>query len=101
MLDVIGAGATAKSEQDWHDVWQKSDEYRACQQEMEVILQDGRNRPAIGATIQGEFASSWTYQLIQLLKRSSIRMVRDPTYLLSKLSLNGMSRLSKRLVFVD
>jgi len=26
MLDVIGAGATASSETNWHDVWQRSNE---------------------------------------------------------------------------
>lgn len=89
MLDVIGAGATAKSEQNWHDVWQNSNEIRDVEQQMEKILQDGRNRPAIEATFHGDFATKWGYQLTQLLQRASIRMVRDPTYLLAKLVLNG------------
>jgi ATP-binding cassette subfamily G (WHITE) protein 2 (SNQ2) len=36
MLDVIGAGATAVADRDWHQVWVDSKEYQALEGEMDT-----------------------------------------------------------------
>lgn len=88
MLDVIGAGATATSEQNWYDIWRASPESKRLQQEIESIHSEGRSRPAVEATFHSEFATSWLYQTGQLLKRDAEAHWRDPTYLMAKLVLN-------------
>ncbi|KAG6805126.1 hypothetical protein H0H93_005568, partial [Arthromyces matolae] len=88
MLDVIGAGATATSAQDWHEIWLKSDESKRLQTEVETIHSEGRERPAVEATLHHEFATSWFYQVALLLRRNAQAYWRNPTYLMSKISLN-------------
>ncbi|KAF8069197.1 pleiotropic drug resistance ABC transporter [Lyophyllum atratum] len=88
MLDVIGAGATATSEQDWHAIWKKSPEAAKTQQELEAIHREGRSRPPVRATIRSEFATPWYHQLKELLFRDSRAHWRNPTYLMAKVVLN-------------
>lgn len=88
MLDVIGAGATATSEFDWHSIWKKSAEARRLEEEIEHIHSEGRKRPAIQATFTSDFATSWFYQVWELAKRNNTAYWRNPTYLVAKLSLN-------------
>jgi len=88
MLDVIGAGATATSEQDWHAIWKASAELEGVQQEIEKIHTEGRNRPKVEAEIHSEFATSWLYQFWELSKRDVDAHWRSPTYLMAKFVLN-------------
>ena len=88
MLDVIGAGATAVSDRDWHDIWFNSTEYKNLESDIEEIRTEGRTRPPVSATIKTQFATSWPYQTYTLFKRQHLTYWRNPTYLLSKLSLN-------------
>ena len=88
MLDVIGAGATATSKQDWYQLWQSSQESKDTQREIEAIHAEGRNRPVIAASIHTEFATPWVYQVVELLKRDAEAHWRNPTYLMAKLILN-------------
>ncbi|KAJ3502427.1 hypothetical protein NLJ89_g8894 [Agrocybe chaxingu] len=57
MLDVIGAGATATSAQDWYALWKTSPEVKALQEELYSIHVEGRNRPAVEAAFHSEFAT--------------------------------------------
>ena len=88
MLDVIGAGATATSKTDWHNVWQHSKEAAQVQREVDDIYNDGLRRPPVETTLHSEFATSWGFQTVELMKRSAQRHWRDPTYLVAKLVLN-------------
>jgi ATP-binding cassette subfamily G (WHITE) protein 2 (SNQ2) len=88
MLDVIGAGATAASKQDWYEIWTRSKEAMWVQQEIEEIHTEGRNRPAVEATMRTEFATSMGYQTIELTRRNMLSHWRDATYLVAKLVLN-------------
>lgn len=88
MLDVIGAGATATSSQDWYQLWRASEESKQLQQEVDRIHSEGRNRPAVKTTFHTEFATSWMIQMKELLKRNFESYWREPTYLLAKLVLN-------------
>ncbi|EIN12917.1 hypothetical protein PUNSTDRAFT_82390 [Punctularia strigosozonata HHB-11173 SS5] len=88
MLDIIGAGATATTDRDWFEVWQSSPNFKATQEEIEVIHRDGRNRPAVEVARHSEYATAWPYQVALLLHRTSMDIWRDPTYLISKFALN-------------
>lgn len=88
MLDVIGAGATAVSDRDWHEVWRNSKESKALEEEIEQIHSEGRKHPPVAPTVQTRFATPWIYQTRELFKRQHLAYWRDPTYLMSKLTLN-------------
>ena len=93
MLDVIGAGATASSTIDWHDVWKNSKEAIETQSDIDHIHCEGRKKPPVQATRKSEFATSWGYQTIILMQRAFQSYWRDPTYLISKLVLNIVAGL--------
>lgn len=88
MLDVIGAGATASSDIDWHDVWTRSPEAENLQTELEGIHEEGRKKPPVTATRRSTFSASWPYQLFVLMERGFLSYWRNTTYLAAKLSLN-------------
>ncbi|KAF8624325.1 hypothetical protein AX17_007154 [Amanita inopinata Kibby_2008] len=88
MLDIIGAGATATTDRDWHDVWLKSSLYKKQMEEVEHIHAEGRKQPPVGAAFKGTFASSWGRQTTTLIVRQHQSYWRAPTYLMSKLMLN-------------
>jgi ATP-binding cassette subfamily G (WHITE) protein 2 (SNQ2) len=93
MLDVIGAGATAASKQNWHEIWCGSKQAIRLQQEIDAIHSEGRSRPSVEATFHSQFATSWLYQMALLLKRDAEAHWRDPNYLLAKLALNAVGGL--------
>ncbi|KAF8121914.1 pleiotropic drug resistance ABC transporter [Mycena galopus ATCC 62051] len=93
MLDVIGAGATASSTQDWEAVWRNSPESAKARAELERIHTEGRGRGAVKATFTSDYAASWSQQARSLLRRDFRFRWRDPTYLLAKLVLNIASGL--------
>lgn len=89
MLDVIGAGATATTTQNWSDVWNKSPEANQIQKEVNDIHENGRrNNAGVETALHSEFATSWGTQFITLIKRDALYRYRNPTYLLAKLILN-------------
>lgn len=93
MLDVIGAGATASSDLDWHQIWRASEKATTLEQELDNIHTTGRNRPPVQAISHSEFVTSWLYQTTQLLKRDAEAHWRDPSYLMAKIMLNIFSGL--------
>jgi ATP-binding cassette, subfamily G (WHITE), member 2, SNQ2 len=52
MLDVIGAGATATSEIEWHGKWLEAPESKSVQVEIERIHTEGRQKPVVEGTFQ-------------------------------------------------
>ncbi|KAJ3515824.1 hypothetical protein NLJ89_g1517 [Agrocybe chaxingu] len=93
MLDVIGAGATATSSQDWYQTWRNSPEFEATHHDIEEIHKIGRNRPAVETTLRTEFPTSWKTQVVELIKRGASDHYRNSIYLSSKLVLNVFSGL--------
>ncbi|KAJ7261710.1 ABC-2 type transporter-domain-containing protein [Mycena haematopus] len=93
MLDVIGAGATASSAQDWEAIWRNSPESAKARAELERIHAEGRGRGAVKATFTSDYAASWMQQATRLLRRDFRFRWRDPTYLMAKLILNIASGL--------
>lgn len=88
-----GAGATATTEVDWHEIWSKSDEAKASQKEIDDLLAEGRARPPVQTEIHTEFTTGWLYQVKTLLKRDLQRRWRDPQYVVAKLALNVFAGL--------
>lgn len=90
MLDVIGAGAAAHTDVDWHAAWNKSPERQEMEQELAGMLAKGREHPP--ALEKGhqpkEYAASIAVQFQQLLKRSFQHYLRTPSYLMSKFIIN-------------
>ncbi|KAG2073832.1 hypothetical protein BDR04DRAFT_1178890 [Suillus decipiens] len=88
MLDVIGAGATASSSVDWHDIWKRSPEAVELQAQIERIHAEGRARPSVETERRSEFATSWIHQVVVLTQRNFLAYWRNPTYLMAKIILN-------------
>ena len=88
ILEAIGAGATASSDIDWYAAWKKSPEAARVQDELEAIHTEGRSKPAVQARLQGEYPTSWFYQMSLLLQRDAQAHWRDPVYLIAKVALN-------------
>ncbi|KAJ6552975.1 pleiotropic drug resistance ABC transporter [Mycena capillaripes] len=88
MLDVIGAGATATSAQNWHDIWLKSPEAQRLQEEIDDIHAEGRSHPPVEAAFHSDFATSWLYQTTQLILRDAQYHWRRPNYIFAKFLLN-------------
>ena len=88
ILDVIGAGATAKSAQDWHHVWDAAPEARQLQSDLETIHNEGRKLSAAEAQSTGTFATGWFFQFKELVIRDARAHWRNPVYLMAKLMLN-------------
>jgi ATP-binding cassette subfamily G (WHITE) protein 2 (SNQ2) len=93
MLDVIGAGATATTDIDWQEKWKSSKEASGVQDEIEKIHTEGRNKPAVEATLRTAYPTTWPYQVKTVLTRNAQFFWRDPTYLFSKLALNTIGGL--------
>jgi len=93
MLEVIGAGATAVVEKDWHQIWKSSHENEVFRKELEMILFSGCDRPAVEVARRTEFPTSWGTQVIELVKRDAAYHYRNASYLFAKLILNIFSGL--------
>ena len=93
MLDVIGAGATATTTIDWHNVWNRSSEATATAHEIQRIHREGRNRPAVETKLHTEYSTSWIHQTSVVAQRSAAAIWRDPTYVMAKLFLNIVAGL--------
>lgn len=93
MLEVICAGAFAKSTIDWGEAWNNSPEREANLAEINRIHEGGRSRPLVEAALPTEFATPWMYQMKTLLVRNFRIYWRDPTYIMSKLALSTAAGL--------
>lgn len=88
MLDVIGAGATASADRNWHEVWLNSTERQDADEELQKIHAEGRKEVPVSAASTSAFATPWFYQARVVIARTQLSYWRDPTYLLSKFFLN-------------
>jgi hypothetical protein len=85
MLDAIGAGATAKTSQDWSKKWKGSEECKKITDEVAEICNDRKNAE-ISRFVkdQREYAMPLSTQIVAVTKRSFTSYWRDPNYLLGK-----------------
>jgi ATP-binding cassette subfamily G (WHITE) protein 2 (SNQ2) len=98
ILDVIGAGATAKADRDWHEIWKASPEASETVREIKRLQQEyaGRNNdqdPLAKAAANSTFAVSWLEQFKTVQYRMFQLYWRTPTYIMGKLILNVFAGL--------
>ncbi|KAG8755116.1 hypothetical protein FRC11_006250 [Ceratobasidium sp. 423] len=93
MLDVIGAGATATSDIDWHATWNTAPESSALEQELVKIHSQGRSNAMTSDKGAPEYATGYMNQLSALLVRAFRHYSRNPIYIMSKIILNVASGL--------
>jgi ATP-binding cassette subfamily G (WHITE) protein 2 (SNQ2) len=96
ILDVIGAGAGAKSDKDWSSLWNESDEAKKVQKEIDHFHEEKKNEEsqADQSPDSGlDYAASRYAQFTIVLKRVFQHYNRDPTYVMSKFMLNVVAGL--------
>ncbi|OGE56227.1 hypothetical protein PENARI_c003G04364 [Penicillium arizonense] len=95
MLEIIGAGASGKSTQDWVQVWNQSQEAKDVQAEIDRIHDEraAANSSEEGESQIGEYAMPFTSQLWQVTYRSFQGFWREPSYVWAKIMLATMSGL--------
>ena len=102
MLEIVGAGATGKSTQDWNDVWRASQECKNVQVELERMHADKAREQSTGddaAAAHSEFAMPFRSQLYHVTVRVFQQYWRTPSYVWGKLLLGIMSALSVSVRF--
>ncbi|KAL4925873.1 ABC-2 type transporter-domain-containing protein [Aspergillus undulatus] len=88
ILEVIGAGASGKSSQDWPSVWKESTQAREVQQEIDRIHKDRASAPSEeDNNSHQEFAMPFTNQLWRVTSRVFQQYWREPVYIWAKLIL--------------
>ena len=91
MLEIVGAGATGKSAQDWHEVWKSSQESKDIQTELDRIHREKESEPvAGGGEGSGEFAMPFLTQLIYVTQRVFSQYWRTPSYIWGKIMLGEL-----------
>lgn len=105
MLEIIGAGASGKSTQDWPSIWRESQEAKNNQSELDDIhargsanggaasSNTGPDRPQNAAHEHSEFAMPFKDQLWSVIVRVFQQYWRDPQYVFAKLLLGLASSL--------
>ncbi len=96
MLEIVGAGASGKSTQDWHEVWKESEESKEVQKELDRIHLEKRDEVVAGSdSAEGhrEFAMPFPIQLFHVTIRVFQQYWRTPSYIWGKLLLGVMSAL--------
>ena len=90
MLEMVGAGAVGKSEQDWPSVWKQSREVKDVQEELERIHKDrqsGTDTDDTNSKAHNEFAMPLFSQLWHVTYRIFQQYWRQPSYIYGKLVL--------------
>jgi ATP-binding cassette subfamily G (WHITE) protein 2 (PDR) len=103
MLEVIGAAPGSHTDQDWHEVWRRSDEYAEVQRHLAELKQDRSHQTDLQRTVSAqhrenkaayrEFAAPFWEQLREVTIRVYQQYWRSPTYIYSKTVLCGLSAL--------
>ncbi|ODQ51641.1 ABC transporter [Saitoella complicata NRRL Y-17804] len=98
MLDVIGAGATAKADKDWHEVWEQSENKKRITEEIESIISKRRGNK-LDAAGDSEFAMPLWTQINAVTRRSWISYWRSPEYPIGKIMLHVLTGLFNCFTF--
>lgn len=92
ILEIIGAGATAKVKENWGDVWLHSQEYKTTTEEVNKLIEDTRQSSKEAtelehADLSKVYITPYYYQLGLVIKRTALTFFRDPTYIMSKMTI--------------
>ena len=96
ILDVIGAGATASVTNDWFAAWQNSKEYQDVSAEIDHLVQQGltiKDEESDNTDLDSTYATSYQYQLYQVLNRTFIQLYRSLPYIMPKFMLTLLGGL--------
>jgi len=96
MLEIIGAGASGQSRQDWASLWMKSQPYKNMNREIDRINREISNKPNVNhetKTDRLEFAMPFHYQLYHTSLRIFQQYWRTPAYIYGKFFLGVVSGL--------
>ncbi|KAK2812215.1 GTPase-activating protein [Emmonsiellopsis sp. PD_5] len=97
ILNLVGAGASGKSEKDWPALWNESQEYRDVQAELDRMHADKAKEPKRDSGQQqpstGEFAMPMWSQIYHVTYRVFQQYWRTPRYIWGKILLGTMSAL--------
>ncbi|GAA5967234.1 hypothetical protein JCM3765_001744 [Sporobolomyces pararoseus] len=91
ILDAIGAGASAKVDKDWYQMWNESDEAKRIQEDIDRYHAEKANEDSAADKSPDSgrnYASSIGTQLTVVTKRVFSNYSRDATYVVSKFMLN-------------
>lgn len=93
-LTMVGAGASGKATQDWHEVWKSSQEAKDVQNELTRIKETmSSQKTGTSETSHSEFAMPFKDQLVAVTIRVFQQYWRTPGYIYSKLVLGVASAL--------
>lgn len=96
MLELAGAGASGQSTMDWHELWKKSPEAKEIDEELEHLVEAGRqnsltSNEATTPKKPSEFAMPFWRQLLAVTIRVFQQYWRTPTYIYGKFILGVAS----------
>ncbi|KAG0170921.1 hypothetical protein DFQ28_001400 [Apophysomyces sp. BC1034] len=77
ILEVVGAGTAGKATRDWSDIWAKSPEAQALEEELEQIHQTADQHPTRTAIT---YATSFWQQFVLVHRRMALAYWRSPDY---------------------
>ncbi|KZF18984.1 ATP-binding cassette transporter ABC1 [Xylona heveae TC161] len=102
MLEIIGAGTTGKSIQDWPTIWNESAEAQNLQRELDALHKASSGDNQIkGDGNSGEFAMPFISQLWHVTLRVFQAYWRTPSYIWGKFMLILISSLFIGFTFFD
>lgn len=104
ILQVIGAGATAKVDRDWADVWEQSSDGKAAIEEILTIKAEyasGVNQQDGSQGANDTYAVSWFTQYKAVQRRVFQIYWRSPDYIKAKVLLNVVAGLFLGFTFYD
>lgn len=91
LLEVIGAGATASVNEDWHQLWAKSPESKAVHKKLQTMIRDSAVKIASRTTdhreLEAKYAAPYRVQFAQVFRRTWTQFSRDLVYLKAKIML--------------
>lgn len=96
MLEIIGADASGKASQNWHQVWQNSRERQHIQARLAEIHADKQAETVAGAEpieSGNEFATDFASQLFYVTHRVFQQYWRTPSYIFGKYLLGIVAAL--------
>ncbi|VEU23683.1 DEKNAAC104927 [Brettanomyces naardenensis] len=105
ILEVIGAGATAVVNEDWHSIWLRSEEFSKVSTEVQNLITSTSQNEHHSAEeldeLKTKFATGYSYQLRQVLGRTWTQFYRDLDYIMAKFMLMVIGGLLHGFTFWD
>jgi len=102
MLEVIGAGDPSYKGDDWADIWERSPNAKARQDDIQQLIAERREAIMKDGHVQKddrEYAMPYSTQICAVVKRCFTAYWRTPEYFIGKLALHIFSGLFNTFTF--